>query len=100
MRFEFENGEYLGTAEWGGPGQVTVQMEDEKHQRWFENYFSTEDSFMTGPVDCAEMAMERRDESEQAFSRAAYALAAYSYQVRQQGDARRHKAHRQKGADA
>lgn len=95
MQFEFENGEYLGSAEWGGPGQVTVQMEDPKTQTWFENYFRAEDSFMTGPVDCAEMTMERRDESEQAFSRAAYALAAYSYQVRQ-GDGRRHKAHRQR----
>ena len=97
MKFEFENGEYAGTAEWEAPGSVKVEMEDPKTRRWFQDYFQAEDSFMTGPVDCAEMTMERRDESEQAFTRAALALAAYSYQVRR-GDGRRHEAHAQRSS--
>ena len=97
MKFEFENGEYAGTAEWEAPGQVKVEMKDAKTKEWFQKYFKAEDSFMTGPVDCAEMAMERRDESEEAFTRAALALAAYSYQVRR-GDGLRHQAHAQRSS--
>ncbi|MFP5298057.1 MAG: hypothetical protein ACLGHL_03595 [Actinomycetota bacterium] len=93
MRFEFENGKYLGTAEWQGPGNVVVEMEDPKAKTWFEDYFSKEDSFMTGSVECDhEMAYERRDESEAAFTRAAQMLAAYSYKVRH-GDAARREAY-------
>lgn len=98
MKFEFENGKYLGTAEWQGPGAVVVEMEDPKQKEWFESYFSKEDSFMTGSVECDhEMALERRDESPAAFTRAAHMLAAYSYKVRQ-GDAARRDAYRSAGA--
>ncbi|HEU4480383.1 MAG TPA: hypothetical protein VFS18_00735 [Actinomycetota bacterium] len=93
MKFEFENGEFAGTAEWQAPGQVAVEMKDPDKQAWFEDYFRKEDSFMGGSVECGEMKMERRDESAEAFTRAARMLAAYSYQVRQ-GDARRNKAYR------
>lgn len=90
MKFEFENGKYLGTAEWQGPGAVVVEMEDPTAKTWFEDYFQGEDSFMTGSVECdSEMAYERRDESEVAFTRAAHMLAAYSYKVRQGDSARR-----------
>jgi hypothetical protein len=97
VKFEFENGEYAGTAEWVAPGNVMIEMADPDTKKWFQHYFEAEDSFMTGPVDCAEMAMERRDESEEAFTRAALALAAYSYQVRR-GDGLRHKAHQQRSS--
>jgi hypothetical protein len=92
MRFEFENGEFTGSAEYQGPGQVTVTMTDPAKQAWFEDYFRSEDSFMGGSVECGEMQLERRNESEQAFTRAAHMLAAYSYRVRQ-GDALRHEAY-------
>jgi hypothetical protein len=94
MRYEFENGSYVGTAEWNGPGDVRVETDDPQQQEWFEDYFQSETSFMTGPVECGEMAHERRDESEAAFTRAAYELAAYSYKVRQ-GDSPRRAAHRE-----
>lgn len=92
MRYEFENGEFTGSAQFDGPGQVTVTMEDPAKQEWFENYFQAEDSFMGGSVECGEMRCERRDESEEAFTRAAHMLAAYSYKVRQ-GDSMRHQAY-------
>ena len=89
MKFEIDNGHFVGTAEWKAPGQVAVDVDDPQEKQWFEDYFAAEDCFMSGPVECAEMKMERRDESEQAFTRAAMQLAAYSYAVRQ-GDGRRH----------
>jgi hypothetical protein len=94
MRFELSNGKHAGTVEWNGPGNVSVMMEDPKQQEWFEDYFSSETTFMTGPVECGEMAHERRDESEAAFTRAAYDLAAYSYKVHQ-GSARRREVYRE-----
>lgn len=86
MEFEFENGSYAGSVRWDGPGAVTVTMDDAATKAWFEEYFQGETSFMAGPVECGEMQHEHRDESEAAFTRAAYELAAYSYKVRQ-GDA-------------
>ena len=99
MKFEIENGEFVGTAEWQGPGNVMVEMQDDRHQAWFENYFQSEDSFMTGSVECGEMAMERRDESAEAFTRAAHQLAAYSYKIRQ-GDAMRRDSYGRSGSSA
>lgn len=93
MRFEFENGKHLGSAEWQGPGQVVVEMDDPAKKEWFERYFASEDSYMGGSVECdSEMRFERRDESEAAFTHAANMLAAYSYKVRQ-GDAARRAAY-------
>ena len=94
MKFEIENGDYVGTAEWQSPGNVALEMQDPKQRAWFERYFESEDAFLSGSVECAEMSSERRDESEQAFSRAAYQLAAYAYKVRAEGDGRRREAHR------
>lgn len=89
MKFEIENGSFTGTAEWQAPGRVALEMDDPDQRAWFERYFSAEDSFMGGSVECGEMHMERRDESPQAFTRAAQMLAAYSYKVRQRDAARR-----------
>ena len=93
MKFEIENGDYVGTAEWRAPGQVALDMKDDTQRNWFEHFFATETSAMSGPVDCAEMTYERRDSSEQAFQRAAYELAARAYKVRAMGDGRRHSSH-------
>ena len=90
MQFEVQHGDSLGTVEWRGPGDVSVQMADPKQESWFSSYFEAEDSVMGGPVDCAEMSSERRDASQEAFQRAAFQLAAYAYKVRAKGDASRH----------
>ena len=82
MKFEIENGNFVGTAEWEAPGRVALDMEDEGQREWFERYFTQETSAMEGPVDCADMSHERRDSSPEAFQRAAFDLAAYAYKVR------------------
>jgi hypothetical protein len=92
MKFEIDNGSYVGTAEWRGPGHVALDMADPSERNWFERYFSEEDCFLTGPVECAELSVERRDETPAAFERAAIHLAAYAYNVRR-GDGRRHRDH-------
>jgi hypothetical protein len=76
------NGDLIGTAEWRGPGEVFLDMADDGERSWFEGYFAQEDAFLTGPAECAEMACERRDSSEEAFERAAFQLAAYAYTVK------------------
>lgn len=93
MKFEIENGDYVGTAEWVAPGEVALDMQDGSHRKWFERYFSEEDAFLTGSVECTEMSSERRDDSPEAFQRAAVKLAAYAYTVTAKGDGRRHEAH-------
>jgi hypothetical protein len=93
MKFEIQNGDYVGTAEWKAPGQVALDMRDDSQRDWFQRFFAQETSHMSGPVDCAEMTHERRDSSKEAFQRAAYDLAAYAYAVKAMGDARRRNSH-------
>lgn len=82
MRYEIYNGEYVGTVEWSGPGHITLDVDDDDQKHWFASYFEAEDSFLTGSIGCEEISVERRDSSPAAFTRAARALAAYSYRVR------------------
>jgi hypothetical protein len=88
MKFEIYSGDFVGTAEWQGPGRVEVEVEDPDRRAWFESYFSQEDSTLQGPVESAELSSaERRDSSEHSFGLAIYQLAAYSYNVRPDGRA-------------
>lgn len=93
MKYEIHNGDFVGTAEWKAPGEVALDMPDPAQETWFSRYFSSEDSFMGGPVEAGEMACERPDASLEAFERAAFRLAGHAYQVRAQGDGRRMKFH-------
>ncbi|MBA3350510.1 MAG: hypothetical protein H0T12_08135 [Actinobacteria bacterium] len=81
MRLEIRNGDWFGTAEWCGPGEVALDIPDPGRREWFQRYFQSEDAFLTGAVDGAEMSAERRDSSLEAFVRSAYQLARYSYDV-------------------
>jgi hypothetical protein len=74
MRFQIENGNYLGTAEWAGPGDVVLDMPECDVKRWLQEYFSGESVYLAGTVDCPEMVVEKRDSSEAAFTHAAYEL--------------------------
>lgn len=94
MQFEIANGDFVGTAEWHGPGDVALDMPDPAKEAWFSRYFEAEDSVMSGPLDCAGMSSERRDASEEAFQRAAFQLAGYAYKVRAKGSGRRASAYR------
>jgi len=81
MKVLIENGDYVGTAEWKSPGEVDVDVSDPQKREWFEEYFSSEDAWLSGPVESAEMTSDRRDSSAQAFAHAAFMLAAYAYKV-------------------
>lgn len=85
MKVQITNGSFVGTAEWRAPGEVHVEVEDPGQRAWFERFFACEDAFLTGPVECAEMAYERRDASPEAFRRAAFQLAAYRYRAEEEG---------------
>lgn len=91
MKYEIENGDYLGTVEWQGPGKVDFDIPDDEQRQWLEDFFSQPDSVMAPAGDHDGMTYERRDESEAAFNRAAYQLAAYRYKVRHGDDHRRHR---------
>jgi hypothetical protein len=81
MKVLIENGNLVGTAEWKSPGEVAVDVDDPQKREWFEDYFSSEDAWLSGPVESAEMTSERRDSSPEAFTHAAFMLAAYAYRV-------------------
>ncbi len=99
MKLEIYSGDFVGTAEYKAPGQVELDMPDAEQRQWFEKYFSAEDSFLDGPVECAEMEAEQRNSSEPAFERAAFQLAGYAYEVKR-GDGRRHDRHDLNGRGA
>ncbi len=87
MKFEFENGTMVGTAEWRGPGQVALDMPDSRFETWFRNYFESEQSYLSGSVDCPDMVSERPDSSAEAFRRAANRLASHKFAVHEADDA-------------
>jgi hypothetical protein len=82
MKYEINNGSYVGSAEWLAPGNVALSMDDPEERAFFEHYFNSEDCYLVGPVESAEMTSERPNESEDAFRRSAFRLTAYSYRVR------------------
>jgi hypothetical protein len=82
MKYSIYNGKYVGTAEWSGPGDVTLDVDDARERSWLQRYFSREDCFLCGPVESAEMTVERGDASAEAFERATYRLSAFAYRVR------------------
>lgn len=92
MKLEIRSGDWLGTAEWCGPGEVALDIPDPDRRDWFQRYFESEDAFLTGAVDGAEMSVERPDSSEEAFVRSAYQLARYSYEVSRESDGARSQA--------
>lgn len=82
MELEITNGTFVGTARWRAPRRVELDVADPDARAWLERYFGTEDSFLSGTVDCAELGAGRHDETETAFAHAAFALAAFSYRCR------------------
>jgi hypothetical protein len=85
MKVEIYNGYFLGSAEWRGPQDVVLDMDDPKAKNWFERYFSSEEATLGGSVDCPELTFERRDESEEAFTRAAQDLRMHDYRAFEPG---------------
>ena len=85
MKVEIYNGYFLGEVEWKGPQDVQVEMDDPKTKSWFEHYFSSEDATLGGSVDCPTLVSQRRDESEEAFTRAAQDLRMHDYRAFEPG---------------
>lgn len=95
MLFEIENGSYVGTAEWQGPGSVSLDMEDPKERQFFQRYFHDEQTALGGAIDCPELHSERPDASEQTFERAMNSLAAYAYKIRRMDSSRTARSRRE-----
>ncbi len=87
MKVEIYNGYRLGSVEWRGPKDVHLEMDDAEAKAWFERYFSSEDANLGGSVDCPTLVSERRDSSEEAFTRATADLPMYDYRAYQPGHA-------------
>jgi hypothetical protein len=77
MRFEFtQNGDAVGAAQWEGPGQVTLHVEDPAERRRLAEYFSAETTYLsTGFGQDEEFQIRRRDWTPWEFERACLALA-------------------------
>jgi hypothetical protein len=89
VRYEINNGSYVGSAEWLKPGTVALTVDDPGEREFFERYFNSEDCHLAGPVESAELTFEAPNESEEAFRRSAFRLTAYSYRVSAMGQERR-----------
>ena len=87
MRFEFhENGTYVGSAQWEGPGQVRLTVADADERDFLTHYFSGEMTYLATPFEDDEDAFQirRRDWTPWEFERACNALGrARGYRVQQ-----------------
>ncbi len=77
MRYEFhENGDYVGSAQWEGPGQVRLAVSDPAERDFLTEYFAGEMTYLATPFDGDEDAFQirRRDWTPWEFERACRAL--------------------------
>jgi hypothetical protein len=84
MRFEFtKDGTRVGAAQWEGPGQVTLHVDDPAARRQLAEYFAAETTYLsTGFGQDEEFQIRRRDWTPWEFERACMALAhRMGYQV-------------------
>jgi hypothetical protein len=84
MRYEFErDGAPVGAAQWEGPGQVALDMQDEKAKPEFTRFFAREEVYLgSGYAEADEdhgLSVRRRDWTPWEFERACKTFA------RQQG---------------
>jgi hypothetical protein len=78
MRFEFYDGRRrVGSAVWEGPGQVRLEVGVPEESKYFDEYFGTEVTYLSGGFDDDgdEFQIRRRDWSPWEFERACRALA-------------------------
>jgi hypothetical protein len=85
MRFEFhQNGRYVGSAQWEGPGQVRLTVDDARDRGPLADYFAGEMTYMGSFFDEDEEALHsrRRDWTPWEFERACLAVPrAFGYRV-------------------
>ena len=77
MRFEFtKDGATVGAAQWEGPGQVTLHVDEPAARRQLAEYFAAETTYLaTGFGQDEEFQIRRRDWTPWEFERACLALA-------------------------
>ena len=78
MRFEFHrDGERVGAAQWEGPGQVRLSIDDRDEHDFLASYFAGEMHYFSTPFEEDEDAVQvrRRDWTPWEFERACLALA-------------------------
>jgi hypothetical protein len=78
MRFEFhDEKDQVGSAQWEGPGQVRLNVDDEAERDFLSNYFAGEMHYFSTPFEEDEDAVQvrRRDWTPWEFERACLALA-------------------------
>jgi hypothetical protein len=78
MRFEFhDQKDKVGSAQWEGPGQVNLNVDDETERDFLTTYFAGEMTYMATPFEEDEDALQvrRRDWTPWEFERACLALA-------------------------
>jgi hypothetical protein len=77
MRYEFhEDGDYVGSAQWEGPGQVRLAVGDRREREFLKEYFAGEMTYLATPFEGDEDAFQirRRDWTPWEFERACRAL--------------------------
>jgi len=77
MRYEFhEDGGFVGSAQWEGPGQVRLAVADQAEREFLTEYFAGEMTYLATPFDGDEDAFQirRRDWTPWEFERACRAL--------------------------
>ena len=77
MRYEFhENGHLVGSAQWEGPAQVRLGVNDREERDYLTEYFAGEMTYLATPFDADEDAFQirRRDWTPWEFERACKAL--------------------------
>jgi hypothetical protein len=77
MRYEFhENGDFVGSAQWEGPGQVRLAVSDGEERDYLTEYFAGEMTYLATPFHGDEDAFQirRRDWTPWEFERACRAL--------------------------
>jgi hypothetical protein len=77
MRFEFtQDGASVGAAQWEGPGQVTLHVDDPAARRQLAEYFAAETTYLsTGFGQDEVFQIRRRDWTPWEFERACRTLA-------------------------
>ena len=77
MRYEFQRkGETLGSAQWEGPGQVRLDVDDPVERAYLDEYFAGDVTYLASHFDGEEDALQsrRRDWTPWEFERACRAL--------------------------
>lgn len=76
MRYEFSrDGASVGAAQWEGPGQVALDLEDEANRPAFSRFFEREEVYLGSGHDGESFQVRRRDWTPWEFEQACRSFA-------------------------